>query len=139
MHRSTEQTLFSHTLIIIVSSTESSQTAPAIFLALPAGAQSLLGFSLLVAIWVVCERRLTCGTLNLENNDSKCLVKLLCLARYSPGSYSYTLYFPSTTQHYYTSQLHFTSILPFLRKTQMGYLYLVGGWGGIAIISLRLI
>ena len=85
MHRSIEQALFSPTLIIIVSSTEASQTAAVnIFLALPAfdttaleGTQSLPAFSLLVGIWVVCERRLTCGTLNLEKNDSKCLCKAI--------------------------------------------------------------
>lgn len=85
MHCSIEQALFSHTLIIIVSSTEASQTAAAVFfLALPAfdttaleGVQSLQAFSLLVAIWVVCERRLVCGTLNLEKNDSKCLCKAI--------------------------------------------------------------
>lgn len=54
------------------------------FLALPAfdttaleGVQSLPAFSLLVAIWVVCERRLICATLNLEKNDSKCLCKAI--------------------------------------------------------------
>lgn len=86
MHCSIEQALFSHTLIIFVSSTEASQTAAAdfFFLALPAfdttaleGVQSLPAFSLLVAIWVVCERRLICATLNLEKNDSKCLCKAI--------------------------------------------------------------
>jgi len=85
MHRSIEQALFSHTLIIIVPSTEASQTAAAnVFLALTAFdttalevAQSLPAFSLLAAIWVVCVRTPTCGTLNLEKNDSKCLCKAI--------------------------------------------------------------
>lgn len=70
MHCSIEKALFRHALIIIVSSTETSQTATEfLFLALPAfdttaweGAKSLPASSLLVAIWVVCERRLTYGT-----------------------------------------------------------------------------
>lgn len=54
------------------------------FSALPAfdtaaleGAQSPPASSLLVAIWVVCERRLIYGTRNLEKNDSKCLCKAI--------------------------------------------------------------
>lgn len=78
-----DRTLFSHTLIITVCSTESSQAAAAVFLALPAfdttaleGTQSLPAMPLLVAMWVVCEGRLTCATINLHNNnDISCLFK----------------------------------------------------------------